>query len=243
MGCAIVSQDHCRINLSPNDYYSALLFQISAQTAAPIYPSLDGPYVEVVNPELLPNIGPVGRGYLHDDVLTPHKYSHPPSKPFAPLGIQGILARLPKTSEPAGMLSESRCQMHLGALQLTVQGGPAVTRQWTPSARVVYTAEGKALFMIFHSTRFVRARVTLRIFVSWQAYSSSGLSIRCNLNISKTIPLDNAYFYAIKMGDLGFLQRHISSGSLSISSTTPGGYTLLHVWISLFYSVKCLPVY
>lgn len=225
MGSTTVSHVLRFLNVPTDNQFSSLLMRISVQTAAPqqLYPEVSARHN--IEPERHPTIKSAEKTVLHHKV--PTKVS------TISLYEKKLLARLPKCLETAGMLLYHRYDFKLGAIQLGFRSGLTITRRWSKIGQDIYAAEGRAISMSFQSSRLIHGRLTFVLFLLYHTLYTPRLSLRFNLELTSLVPLNNPGFKAVQAGDIVHLRQMITSESLAVSTTTSGGYTLLHVCINV----------
>jgi hypothetical protein len=199
--------------------------QIPAQTAAPqkICPEVSAKFNN--RPDMASGVR----------IVDPpgHQYEAPNTDPTTFLNMKRLLARLPKSSERAGMLLQHRYAIGVGNVQLELRNGPAIIRRWSQRGHEIYTAEGYTLSTTIQSTWFIGRKSTICITILYHTAYALNFSIQFNMHFSTVVSLDNPAFKAVQAGDIEQVKQTISSGLLAVSATIPGGYTLLHVSINI----------
>lgn len=203
------------------DKASALTMQTAHNTATPTLQPAEVSSGQLIHPEAFSMKRGIVRKDSHIGAAEDVSMTRPTTK--------RLFARLSSTSEPAGVSLQRRCQAYLGPLLVDFRLGPAITRRWSRKGQAMYTVGGSALSLDLQFDCLVCRKLTCVLYVLSAAKYFLKLNIQCSLNYLTPVPLDNPDFKAVQVGDIDHVRRMISIGSLSISTTTPGGYTLLHV--------------
>ena len=171
----------------------------------------------------------------HNDQICNESISHKTPLESIPERLQGYLATI---EEPSGSQYQFWGQMFLSILRVSIHCGTPILRRWTKNGLEkhvnVPAQEGYAVVAILQCTKWVQARLSIRLIALYSRSSLFDLCLRCDIKGSTSFLFNGLHHRAIASGDFNHLQEAFSKKTLSPYDSTLDGDTLLHVSISLF---------